>query len=52
MSNQDIFEQWFKDVASKVVMADTIKAPNGEYYFAETRLLWQCWLASSEAKDD
>lgn len=43
------FEEWFNSVAKNAVLADTIKDDNGNYYFAETRLLWQAWQASRQA---
>lgn len=43
------FEAWFKAEAKNVVLTDTIKDSNGNYYFAETRLLWQAWQASRAA---
>ena len=43
------FEEWFNEVGKLAVLADTSKDGAGNYYFAETRLLWGCWQASRQA---
>ena len=43
------FESWFNEIGKLVVLADTLKDGAGNYYFAETRLLWECWQASRQA---
>lgn len=46
---QEEFEQWFNEIGRLAVLADTLKDAPGNYYFAETRLLWSAWQASRHA---
>lgn len=43
------FEEWFNEIGSASVLADTVKDDTGNYYFPETRLLWACWKASRQS---